>query len=264
VVVKRRGALIEAARVVRVGPPEPLIVEIVAELVAEGAQESPEGGDFLEDGRSHPNPKQLGCGSVVPEQFRSPAALTHSERPGGKDLNPRLGYSVELGCDVQESVARLLDESVCVALHGCFNGFGRRAEVVARRDGEYERALLNAVALSGGKEAGQEITTNEVYVTPSYFDTLQIPVLAGRTFTDADGPDAQRVVVIDQTFARKFFQEANPVGRYLDKNMMIVGVVADTVLSSAARLNAGTAPLTNKEQYSQTFGFITRVESSGA
>jgi len=36
------------------------------------------------------------------------------------------------------------------------------------------------------------------------------------------------------------------------------------VLSCAARLNAGTAPLTNKEQYSQTFGFITHVESSGA
>ena len=33
-----------------------------------------------------------------------------------------------------------------------------------------------------------------MYVTPGYFDTLQIPVLAGRVFTDADGPDAQPVV----------------------------------------------------------------------
>jgi macrolide transport system ATP-binding/permease protein len=111
----------------------------------------------------------------------------------------------------------------------------------------YERALLNSVTLSDGKEAGREITTNEVYITPGYFDTLQIPVLAGRAFTDADGPDAQRVVVVDQTFARKFFHGANPVGRYLDKNMLIVGVVADTVLSSASRLNAGSAPLTREE-----------------
>jgi macrolide transport system ATP-binding/permease protein len=111
----------------------------------------------------------------------------------------------------------------------------------------YERAMLNAVTFSDGKEAGQEITTNEVYVTPGYFDTLQIPVFAGRTFTDADGPDAQHVVVINQTFAGKFFHGANPVGRHLDKNMMIVGVVADTVLSSASRLNAGTAPLTSEE-----------------
>jgi predicted permease len=111
----------------------------------------------------------------------------------------------------------------------------------------YERALLNAVTLSAGKEAGQQVTTNQVYVTPGYFETLQIPVLAGRTFTDADSPDAQPVVIVNQTFARKFLHNENPVGRYLNKNVLIVGVVADTVLSSEARLNAGTAPLTREE-----------------
>jgi predicted permease len=111
----------------------------------------------------------------------------------------------------------------------------------------YERAMLNSVTLSDGKEAGREITTNEVYVTPGYFDTLQMPVLAGRAFTARDAPDAQHVVVVNQTFARKFYHGANPVGRYLNKNMLIVGVVADTVLSSAAQLNAGTAPLTKEE-----------------
>jgi macrolide transport system ATP-binding/permease protein len=111
----------------------------------------------------------------------------------------------------------------------------------------YERALLNAVTLSDGEEARRQITTNDVYVTPGYFDTLQIPVLAGRAFTEADGPDSQHVVVINQTFARKFFHGASPVERYLDNNMRIVGVVADTVLSSASRLNEGTAPLTSEE-----------------
>jgi ABC-type antimicrobial peptide transport system permease subunit len=111
----------------------------------------------------------------------------------------------------------------------------------------YERALLNAVTLSDGNEAGQQVTTNQVYVTPGYFETLQIPVLAGRTFTDADSADAQPVVVINQTFARKFLHQENVVGRYLDTNVLIVGVVADTVLSSAAGLNAGTAPLTREE-----------------
>ena len=111
----------------------------------------------------------------------------------------------------------------------------------------YERALLDAVTLSDGKEAGQAIMTNEVYVTPGYFDTLQMPVLAGRAFTDADSPDAQRVVIVNRTFARKFFHGANPVGRYLNKNMSIIGVVGDTVLSSAGKLNAGTAPLTSEE-----------------
>ena len=110
----------------------------------------------------------------------------------------------------------------------------------------YERALLNAVTLSDGKETGQQVTTNQVYVTPGYFDTLQIPLLMGRVFTDADGPDAQPVVVINRTFARKFFHGANPIGRHLD-NKLIVGVVADTLLSSAAKLNEGSAPLTDEE-----------------
>ena len=114
----------------------------------------------------------------------------------------------------------------------------------------YERALLDGVNLNDGKEAGQEITANEVYVTPGYFDSLQIPVLAGRTFTDSDAPDSQPVVIINQAFARKFFPGANALGRYLKqdhKNKLIVGVVADTVLSSAAKLNAGSAPLTSEE-----------------
>jgi predicted permease len=108
----------------------------------------------------------------------------------------------------------------------------------------YERALNDGVTLSDGKEAGQQVGTDEVYVTPGYFDTLQIPLLAGRVFTDEDGPATQHVVVVNQTFARKFFHGENPVGRYLDKNR-IVGVVADTVLSSG--LNSKAAPLTSEE-----------------
>jgi macrolide transport system ATP-binding/permease protein len=111
----------------------------------------------------------------------------------------------------------------------------------------YERALLNSVTFSEGKEAGREITTNEVYVTPGYFETLQMSVLAGRTFTDAEGPNTQSVVVVNGTFARKFFPGSNAVGRYLNKNVLIVGVVADTVLSSAAGLNVGAAPITKEE-----------------
>jgi predicted permease len=116
----------------------------------------------------------------------------------------------------------------------------------------YERALTSGVTISDGKEAGQSMTTNLVYVTPGYFDTLQIPVIAGRAFTDADSPDAQKVVIVNRTFARKFFHGADPVGRYLNSKgtpdtMLIVGVVGDTVLSSFARLNAGVAPLKSEE-----------------
>jgi macrolide transport system ATP-binding/permease protein len=114
----------------------------------------------------------------------------------------------------------------------------------------YERALINGVYLRDGKESGQGVETNEVYVTPGYFDTLQIAVLAGRAFTDADSPDTVQVVVVNQSMARRLSHGADPVGRYLNidnKDVLIVGVVADTVLSSAGELHAGSAPLTSEE-----------------
>jgi len=109
----------------------------------------------------------------------------------------------------------------------------------------YERALVDgALTISDGKEAGQNVETNEVYITPGYFETLQIPVLIGRSFTEEDGPDAQRVAIVNQAFMRRLFHGANPVGRYVDKNMMIVGVVEDVAI--APGLVAG-APLTGEE-----------------
>src|SRR5208282_2135402 len=96
----------------------------------------------------------------------------------------------------------------------------------------YERALNDAVTLSDGKEAGRQDGTDVVYVTPGYFDTLQMPLVAGRAFTDADGPNAQHVAVVNQAFARKFYGGTNPVGRYVNKDTVIVGEVADVSVSS--------------------------------
>jgi predicted permease len=110
----------------------------------------------------------------------------------------------------------------------------------------YERSLLNSVRFTDGKQAGREVTTNQIYITPGYFDTLQIPILAGRAISDADGPGTEPVVVINRSFARKFYPVENPLGRHLDR-LRIVGVVGDTVQSSVSGLNAGSAPLTDEE-----------------
>src|SRR5207245_4927525 len=70
----------------------------------------------------------------------------------------------------------------------------------------------------------------EVYITPDYFGALQIAIPMGRAFTDADGPNSQRVAIVNRTFVRKFFHGASPVGHYLDKDTMIVGVVEDVAI----------------------------------
>jgi hypothetical protein len=108
----------------------------------------------------------------------------------------------------------------------------------------YERNLNSGVTLRDGNEAGQQKMTGAVYVTPDYFAALQIPILRGRAFTDADGPGTQQVAIVNQTFARKFFHGADPIGRTIDKDTRIVGLVHDVPVEPG--LDA-TAPLTGEE-----------------
>jgi putative ABC transport system permease protein len=69
-------------------------------------------------------------------------------------------------------------------------------------------------------------------VSPEYFHVLSIPVLQGRAFTEHDNQNAPKVVVVNQSLARSFFANENPLGKRLvigsDKAASeIVGVVGD-------------------------------------
>ncbi|HTZ56582.1 MAG TPA: ABC transporter permease [Acidobacteriaceae bacterium] len=75
-------------------------------------------------------------------------------------------------------------------------------------------------------------------VSPGFFETMRIPLLAGRDFRQSDGyPPA---AIVNQTFAREFLKDNNPVGRSFDKasddgsreRMQVVGVVADAYYSN--------------------------------
>src|SRR4029078_13478800 len=50
-------------------------------------------------------------------------------------------------------------------------------------------------------------------VSPDWFPTYGIPLLAGRDFTLHDDRNAPKVIVVNETFAKKYFGGANPVGR---------------------------------------------------
>jgi putative ABC transport system permease protein len=72
-------------------------------------------------------------------------------------------------------------------------------------------------------------------VTPRHFNTLQIPHLSGRNFTDADDDKAMLVAVVDQTLARRFWPGEDPLGKRVKFGPIqstnpwftIVGVVGD-------------------------------------
>ena len=71
------------------------------------------------------------------------------------------------------------------------------------------------------------------WIGPAYFSSMGVPLIAGREFTHADGPASPKVAIINQTMARYFFGNENPLGRHFgfgrDKtaDIEIVGVVAD-------------------------------------
>ncbi|HEY3853286.1 MAG TPA: ABC transporter permease [Verrucomicrobiae bacterium] len=63
-------------------------------------------------------------------------------------------------------------------------------------------------------------------ITPHYFETLGIRVVAGRDFTTADNAKAPAVVIINETMAHAFWSERSPIGQRIDGEE-IVGVVGD-------------------------------------
>src|SRR5262249_35068165 len=72
------------------------------------------------------------------------------------------------------------------------------------------------------------------FVSPSYFDTLHTPLLAGRNLNNSDTAHAPPVAVINETMARQIFPGVNPIGRTfrvegearkLEAPVEVVGVV---------------------------------------
>ena len=86
---------------------------------------------------------------------------------------------------------------------------------------------------------------NLSYVTPGYFDALRVPVRAGRGFTDADAADSMPVAVVNEEFARRFYQNQPVVGLHVAVAGMkreIVGVVGNTRATSSG-LGGDGSPL---------------------
>jgi predicted permease len=72
----------------------------------------------------------------------------------------------------------------------------------------------------------------QVLATPGYFDTAGITLLAGRQFTERDGVGDNRVAIVNESFAKRFFPGQNPIGRrirytFRKEWIEIVGVTRD-------------------------------------
>jgi predicted permease len=54
---------------------------------------------------------------------------------------------------------------------------------------------------------------------PGYFETMRIPLIAGRTFAAQDGPKGAPVAIVNQAFANKYFAGVNPVGKHMTADL---------------------------------------------
>jgi predicted permease len=90
---------------------------------------------------------------------------------------------------------------------------------------------------------------DDLDVGPNFFETMHIPLLGGRTYNSQDFTDASlknaKIVIVNQSFARRFFGKRNPVGQLISleegkpPDVEIVGVAGDTKYND---LRAGIEP----------------------
>jgi len=75
-------------------------------------------------------------------------------------------------------------------------------------------------------------------IAPGYFALLRTPLLAGREFTSADAVGEDRVVIANESFARRFFGGEDPIGRRVGGRggdwYTVVGLVRDSKANSLA------------------------------
>lgn len=84
-------------------------------------------------------------------------------------------------------------------------------------------------------EAGQSmIQADRRFATVGYFETMKIPLIAGRFFSEQDTPDSLKVAIVDENLARTYWPGEDPLGKRLkggspdSKNpwLTVIGVVA--------------------------------------
>jgi putative ABC transport system permease protein len=86
---------------------------------------------------------------------------------------------------------------------------------------------------ASGEDESSRPQADVLVASPDYFDTLGIPLLAGRTFSSLDRADSAPVAILNRSMARHYWPDGFAVGRHLSADdgrtwLTVVGVVADS------------------------------------
>jgi predicted permease len=91
---------------------------------------------------------------------------------------------------------------------------------------------LKTIAFAEKPSLGDHNEVNDRQVSTAYFATLQAQILHGRSFAESDDTGRPQVTVINQTLAKRYFPNENPLGQHIGSDvskspLVIVGVVDD-------------------------------------
>ena len=161
----------------------------------------------------------------------------------------RIDFGMEVDSLVQFSVTPILGGYTGERLDGFFDRV--REEVAAQPGVEsvahvafpllYGFGLSTGVTIVGADEQPEDDSAQgNPMVSPGFFETTSIPLLAGRDFTDVDSTPEPTVAIVNESFARKFGLGQNAVGKILRFNgryvpqgaVEIIGVVGDAKYSA--------------------------------
>src|SRR6185436_19325489 len=107
-------------------------------------------------------------------------------------------------------------------------------------------SAVSALPISGGDSNGNVTVEGHTFppgetpaasfrrILPNYFNTMAIPLLRGREFDERDRGQDPKVVIINETMARRFWPDEDPIGKRIkigppekEPWLTVVGVVGD-------------------------------------
>lgn len=127
------------------------------------------------------------------------------------------------------------------------------------------------------------VSPNQIVVTPGYFEAMKIPLLEGRFINEHDSENSQRVLVIDQRLAHRFWLDSSPIGKRMWQPqsaetlthppvkeadwLTVVGVVGSVKLHGLVnpdeRVGAYYFPYAQSPRAALTFAVRTGSEAAG-
>jgi macrolide transport system ATP-binding/permease protein len=158
---------------------------------------------------------------------------------------------------------------------GFYDGLLKRFKSVP---GVREASLSNQPLISAGFRLNFSIPGKEpgeadrmLIVGPSFFRTMQIPMLAGREFEDRDRPGSQPVAVISERFANTNFGDENPVGQHvmllgrdhIERNMEIVGIARNARYGGLKRELLSVLYIPYNQGYPQPEDMVFELRTAG-